>query len=217
MRPVALLVGSVQLRRALRGTASADGAAGWLVRGWGNPRYAASPELLASVIRATQVADAPIVECGSGVTSVVLAAAHKHLGTRVVSLEHDPRWASTVRRRLKHLGHRHEFLLHRPLEAGERADWYSVLPGDLPAQIGVLLCDGPPASTRGGRLGVLQAIVETSPTIVIIDDVERPAETELCRQVENLGYSIVDRTTGPGSSHAVLRHSPGRAPQTPAP
>lgn len=210
MRPASLLVGSLRLRRALRDPSSSESAAISLLRGWGNPRYAASPELLAAVIRAVAVADGPIVECGSGITSVVLAAARRQNGVRVLTLEHDPIWAETVQRRLRRLGLGARSVAHRPLEPRGDHDWYGIHGEDLPPRIALLLCDGPPGSTRGGRIGVLGVIERHRPSVIIIDDTDRTAEEALSVNIERLGYERDDEAGPRSGTFTLLRATNAR-------
>lgn len=190
VKPVALVAGVLGLRRALLEGHNVDQVAARLARGWGNPEFAAAPELLAAVIREAAASKSAIVECGGGVTSVVLAAARKHLGAEVVTLEHDPQWARIVQRRLRALRLHHDGVLDRPLEDRGGYDWYAVGGADLPQRIGLVICDGPPASTRGGRSGVAELVDRIwPPDVVLLDDTHRDAESALVAQLEGLGYS----------------------------
>jgi hypothetical protein len=216
MRPASLVIGSLRLRRALRGEAGTASVATRLLHGWGNPRYAASPELLTAVIQAVAVARGPIVECGSGVTSIVLATAARQNGTEVLTLEHDRAWAERVRRRLRRLGLSDRSVAHRPLVSRGDHDWYDVGPRDLPSSVALLLCDGPPASTRGGRIGVLDVVDRLRPSVIIVDDTDRYAERTLYTQVEALGYER-DEASGPGSgTFTVLRATASNPRGSPA-
>lgn len=196
VKPVALVAGVLGLRRALLQGRDVDQVADRLARGWGNPEFAAAPELLAAVIREAAASRSAIVECGSGATSVVLAAARKYLGAEVVTLEHDPHWARIVQRRLRALRLHYDGVLVRPLEDRGDYDWYAVRDADLPQRIGLVICDGPPASTRGGRSGVTELVDRAGPPeVVLLDDTQREAESALATQLEGLGYSS-HRATG---------------------
>lgn len=209
VRPVPLLRGAIGLRRALLEAREIDHVALLLSRGWGNPEFAAAPELIAAVIRDVAGSRNAVVECGSGVTSVVLAAARKHLGTEVVTLEHDANWAATVERRLRVLGLHHDGVLVRPLENRDGASWYSVTRGDLPQRVGLAICDGPPASTRGGRMGILELLDRPwTPDVVLLDDTHRESERTLAEQVDGLGYSHEHMPASLGRSFARLTRVP---------
>lgn len=205
VKPVTLLRGVLGLERALRTGQDVDAVARRLTRGWGNPRYAASPELVATIIRHAAQPGSSLVECGSGVTTLVLAAASKHLGVRAVTLENDVVWAARVRRRLRAVGLPADGVIHRPLAARGGCDWYDVLPGDLPDVVDLVVCDGPPASTTGGREGVLRLVEQARPAVIVLDDVDRDAERALLARMVAAGYEAEPPVLSGTSAHAVLR------------
>lgn len=133
-----------------------------------------------------------IVECGSGVSTVVFARLLRELGApaTITSLEHDAGWADLVNGWL-----RAESLdgiarvLHAPLEGDP--PWYArTAVGELPAQIDLLVVDGPPAFEpghgvrRAPALPVLGPIL-TSDATVVLDDAQRPGEREVVARWES--------------------------------
>ncbi len=126
-----------------------------------------------------------IVECGSGVSTVVLARllCERHAGGRV-ALEHDRHWAALVRDHL-----RREALdtiarvLHAPLQ-GE-PPWYGLAGLDeVPDEVDLLLVDGPPACDPGHgtrRAPALSRFAERLivGAVVVLDDISRPGEREV--------------------------------------
>lgn len=214
MSPLALLRGRMGLRRALLEEHEIERVASLLARGWGNPQYAAAPELLEEVIREVAGARNAVVECGSGATSVVLAAARKYLGMEVVTLEHDAKWAATVERRLRFLGLHHDAVLVRPLERRGAHTWYSTAGADLPQRVGLVICDGPPASTDGGRAGLVELLRRPwPPDVVLIDDTHREAERRLVGELESLGYVREERPASLGRAFDCLSRSASAAVQ----
>jgi predicted O-methyltransferase YrrM len=117
-------------------------------RGW-----AASPDFLAELTRHV-LATRPsiILECGSGVSTIVLARCCELNKTgHVYSLEHHAGYAETTRAELaRHeLSHRAD-VLEAPLVphdlAGEKWSWYSL--DALPdVKVDMLVIDGPPGDT----------------------------------------------------------------------
>jgi len=123
-----------------------------------------------------------VVECGSGVSTVVLARLLRERGAgSVVAIEHDEAWATLVRDLL-----RREALedvarvVHAPL-AGD-PPWYSPEALDeLPEEIDLLVVDGPPADAAGEEHRRAPALGFFEPrlipgAIVVLDDVQRPGE-----------------------------------------
>ena len=130
-----------------------------------------------------------VVECGSGVSTVLLARALRDAGGGMLhSLEHDPAWAARVRGLLEREGlDGIATVIEAPLRphplARSRCGWYAGealrrLPG---SDIDLLLVDGPPASEPGlgeARYPALPALADRLATeaVVALDDVNRPGE-----------------------------------------
>jgi predicted O-methyltransferase YrrM len=126
---------------------------------------------------------AHVVECGSGVSTVVIARLLRQLGSAstLVALEHDAHWATVVTELL-----RRESLtdvarvVHAPLE-GE-PPWYAASGVALtPATIDLLVVDGPPAhepehSRRRAPALEMFAPRLTQTATVLLDDVNRAGE-----------------------------------------
>lgn len=119
-----------------------------LSQGWDNP-WAASPGLLAAAYRC---AAGRVLECGSGLTTLVMATK-----AEVTSLEHDPVWAAYTRAMLERYGLSADIQC-RPLKDG----WYDAAPGAAD----VLVVDGPPR-TISDRLKVFD---HASAPLIIWDD-----------------------------------------------
>jgi hypothetical protein len=101
-----------------------------LVYGWGNTEWGASVEFLEAIY---QHATGNVIECGSGLSTLVLAA----MGCTVTALEHDEEWAAKVAWSL----HKHGLgdgntVCHVPLKGG----WYDYDRGIADT----LVIDGPP-------------------------------------------------------------------------
>jgi predicted O-methyltransferase YrrM len=127
-----------------------------------------------------------IVECGSGVSTVVLARLLRQRGggANVVALEHDAEWAALVTDLL-----RRESLtdiarvVHAPMDGNP--PWYarSAL-AEMPDDIDLLVVDGPPAYAAGHGCRRAPALTAFEPRLtptatVVLDDVNRPGEQEV--------------------------------------
>ena len=151
-----------------------------------------SPAGLAAVATEISLAERRvIVELGSGVSTIVLARLARQLGGRIVAVEHHPGWAGWVRRQLKRDGLRDVAtvveapLAPHPLSL-DGAPWYAS--GDLDSipdsGIELLLVDGPPGYGGGmarSRYPALPALSgRLAPgALVVLDDAERPGESEI--------------------------------------
>jgi predicted O-methyltransferase YrrM len=126
-----------------------------------------------------------IVECGSGVSTVVLARLLRARGQgTLTALEHDAGWAARVAELLaaEGLGDVAR-VVHAPLSGAPQ--WYDRAALDeLPAIVDLLVVDGPPAYepedalARAPALELLSARLAVGATVVL-DDLDRPGEREV--------------------------------------
>ena len=127
-----------------------------------------------------------IVECGSGVSTVVLARLLRQRGggATIVALEHDAHWAALVTDML-----RRESLVdvarvvHAPLEDDPPWCARSALT-EMPDDVDLLVVDGPPAHAPGQGRRRAPALAAFGPRLtktatVVLDDVNRPGEREV--------------------------------------
>lgn len=123
-----------------------------------------------------------LVELGSGSSTVWLGRMCKSIGTRIVSVEHDPHHYERTRRLLE----RHDLseivdLRYAPITeqhlAGESYLWYDLSVLDDLSQIDFLLVDGPPkaVASRSPALNALEEMLSSS-VVVVLDDIEREEE-----------------------------------------
>jgi hypothetical protein len=133
-------------------------------RAMGNP-WGALEDVLTLCAVMGKKADGPIIEAGSGLTSIVLAASTRH---KVYSLEHDPHWANELEGMARKAGVSNIELRICPIRNG----WYEV-PNDIPSEFALGLNDGPPR-TIGSRMGFLERFGNT-PQII-------------CDDADDLGY-----------------------------
>jgi hypothetical protein len=123
-----------------------------------------------------------IVECGSGVSTVVLARLLRERGAGgLVALEHDRHWVGLVQDQL-----RREALdgiarvLNAPLE-GE-PPWYGPAGlGEVHDEVDLLVVDGPPACHPGHETRRAPALPRLAERLavgatVVLDDIARPGE-----------------------------------------
>lgn len=130
-----------------------------------------------------------IVECGSGVSTLWLAATVRHfqLDTKIVSLEHDEAFADDTRARLVSAGLEDLVDIRvAPLTEtsvdGAETTWYDPARVDDLTNIGLLFVDGPPETTGplARRPAVPVLIDRLAPTATIImDDSKRAGEREI--------------------------------------
>ncbi|WP_158645754.1 class I SAM-dependent methyltransferase [Stackebrandtia albiflava] len=188
----------------LRPPVSFPGTAGW----------AASPDLLRFLYDSVHdLRRSRIVECGSGVSTLIMAYALRELGQgRVVALDHEARFAAHTRAVLERHGLsdwaevRVAALAEVTVE-GERWPWYDVT--TLPdGPIDMLVVDGPPKATRSqARFPAVPLLHDrlTEDAIVVLDDHERPDEQAAGRRWVELYPDLTSEALGHHKNTLVLR------------
>ena len=144
---------------------------------WSNDAWSVEPEFLDCMLRWLPETSGAVLECGSGLTTLVLAVATAGTGREVVSLEHDADWAARVRAALPAGGHNVDIAL-APIRSYGDFDWYDGSAIERGGPFGFVVCDGPPGSTRGRRYGfapVMQRALAPG-CIVLFDDINRAEE-----------------------------------------
>jgi hypothetical protein len=174
-----------------------------LVRGWGNEAWSADLPLLTAMLEWLPKTSGTIVECGSGLSTLVLATAARASGRSVFSLEHDSAWAAQLERNLPVNLRGGVDLCVTPIRNYGEFDWYSLEGVRLPTDIGFVVCDGPPGRTRGGRYGLGPILTPylAPGCIVLLDDTHRSSEHDvMLRWCAELGAVVVYQ----GSTYNVL-------------
>lgn len=152
-----------------------------LVHAWGNP-WSAREDYLRDCIRHASSIDGPVLECGSGLTTLVLGIIAQQRGIPCWSLEHDASWAARARAALVRYGVTAVTIAASPLRTyDEGFDWYDPPLADMPTAFRLIVCDGPPASTRGGRYGLvpLMRARMARGCVILLDDAARAAERSI--------------------------------------
>jgi hypothetical protein len=165
-----------------------------LVYGWGNEAWSASAPFLAAIFEWLPRTSGPIVECGSGISTFVLASAAAISGRRVHTFEHNSEWAERIVRELPATLRPSVEMILAPIRSYGDFDWYSLDSITPPSGVGFVVCDGPPGTTRGGRYGLspmLGPFLKRG-CVVLLDDTQRPQEGEIVgRWCSELSASVM--------------------------
>ncbi len=173
-----------------------------LITGWGNLAYVTDVDYLAEVARRAAVTAGPVLECGSGLTTIVLGCLAAQRGVEVWSLEHLPRWHQRVNAALE----KHHITgvqnLYAPLRDYGGFCWYDAPLEDLPDKFQLVVCDGPTGRTPGGRYGLWPVLKSrlTLETLVLLDDAGRRSERRsLQRWTTEANSALTVRRTQSGA------------------
>lgn len=155
-----------------------------LISAWGNTGWAAGEEYLRASIEHALATRGPTLECGSGLSTLLLGVVAQRCGYQHWALEHMPDWMDRVAGSAAHLGIGAVRLCLAPLRSYAGFTWYDPPLGDLPREFTLVLCDGPPAGTSGGRYGLAPVMGGwlASGCVILLDDAERAHERAIARR-----------------------------------
>lgn len=137
---------------------------------WGNEGWSGSPDYLEEVARRALATTGPILECGSGLTTILLGLLAGRRGIEVWSLEDRKEWQCHVSRILERYNVPGVTVSLSPLKEYANSTWYS-LPSGMPERFTLVICDGPGVSyaSRYGLVPVLgQRLVAGA--LILADD-----------------------------------------------
>src|SRR5438477_8123454 len=151
---------------------------------WDNDGFAADIDYLAEVARYAARTPGPVLECGSGMTTLLLGALAGRRGVEVWALEHEPEWRRRVAAALRDHKAGQVYLWFSPLSDYGEFVWYAAPLPLMPDAFRLVVCDGPPAGTRGGRVGLLSLIGDRLPAgaVILLDDAAGDTEQHTLRR-----------------------------------
>jgi len=155
-----------------------------LIYGWGNATWSALEEYLAACIHHAMASRGPILECGSGLSTILLGVIAKKRGQSHWAFEHKPEWATKVQIYLDKYKLDSVVLCLNPLKDYGNFCWYDPPLESIPDRFSLVICDGPPGSTKGGRYGVVPIMLERLEPgcVILLDDAHRTPEIEIAKR-----------------------------------
>jgi len=177
-----------------------------LITGWSNEGFAANLEYLEAVADHSVKTKGPVLECGSGVTTILMGILCGKRNVNVWSLEHYDEWRERVSGVLADNGIAAAKVCSAPLvEYGEFV-WYDPPLAQMPEAFSLVICDGPPGSTKGGRYGLLPVLGNRlQDATILLDDAGRPGEAELIRRWESEAHFKTEVRGNKERGFAVMR------------
>ena len=83
-------------------------------------------------------ADGPVIECGSGLTTILLGTELQKRHQKLYSLEHHPIWATRIRREIQAANLSSVEICEHPLRSFGNYSWYDVPLSRLPGNRGLV-------------------------------------------------------------------------------
>ena len=136
--------------------------------------YGALEDVLALCVLMARKAQGPILETGSGLTTILMAAANPD--HEVYCLEHDPGWAAQLKVMAYTAGTTNIALCTQPIRDG----WYDLSDIELPEKFALALVDGPPRNLAS-RMPFYERLGARCETI-IVDDADDPGYAEAMKE-----------------------------------
>ena len=177
-----------------------------LVIAWGNEGYSAQHEYLLELIRTSRQIDGPILECGSGLSTMLVGVEAQRQALSHYALENHPGWVRRMRRELTAAGITSVVVCETPLRNYGNYTWYDVSQTNLPTDFAMAICDGPPGDNPESRYGLIPVLRDRLKPgcLVVVDDFERMGEQTIAyRWAKETGASITRH--GTEKPFAVLR------------
>lgn len=168
---------------------------------FGNLGFSGDCDFLSEVARRAAAVRGPVLECGSGVSTIVLGLLGARHGWRVISLEQDAEWHKRMQRDLRRLQIGSVDLRYAPLRDYGDYEWYdvnAVLP--LPGRLEGVFCDGPFAA-KGYRRGLLPTLTTNK---IVFDEIlcddgdakEAPSMLKYWTEECGASYELLHRSNG---------------------
>jgi hypothetical protein len=179
-----------------------------LERAWGNPGYSGDPGFLVTIARYAWNSPGPFLDCGSGLSTLVLAVVAERRGTVVFALEQDEGWHRDLGRDLARLGIGNVHLWYAPLRVFDSFVWYDLGGRALPAELPFVACDGPAVHRAPWTPELYQAWRVGAPIVlrqegvgfgrIVLDDASDARAPGLVQRWKSLGLSVVEVETPTG-------------------
>ena len=180
-----------------------------LMEGWGNEGFAANLEYLEAVAEHSLSTRGAVLECGSGATTILMGILCGRRNIDVWSLEHYPEWRDRVSGTLQRNGISGVHVCSSPLVEYSEFVWYDPPLADMPNEFTLVICDGPPGTTKSGRYGLLPVIRVRLPVgaTILLDDSNRPGEAELIQRWKREAGFESKLVSSEGREFAVMQRS----------
>lgn len=195
-----------QLRKSLHNGPLSKAQVVRLMLAWGNYGYAAGSSYLCQIAKCAQMPEYKrYLECGTGVSTILLGIIARHRDGRLISLEQNQQWADHMRKVISNLGlTRWVDVRHCPVvERAGDYDWYNIDVSTLES-IDLVICDGPTSGTRGGRIGCLYELnhMLNAGATILLDDTHRKDEQVAITQWSEARFLSTKTLNGLWSKHS---------------
>lgn len=168
-----------------------------LVYLWGNEGWSGLSAYLMACLQHANNSSGYILECGSGLSTILMGIIVKSKGVHILSLENSKKWEKRTNWYLKHFNLNNASILYSPIVDRGRYQWYKIEENTFPEKVSLVILDGPPGEIKGGRTGFFPECKDliVKDAIILVDDVERKEEMEMVIEFSasmNFRYNVTD-------------------------
>ncbi len=175
---------------------------------WENPGWTADAGFLAAVATTVRGRPGPVLDCGSGLSTVICAYLAAQHGATVWSLEQDRRWYEYMRRVIRALRLDNVELRYAPLRSHGDFAWFDIGGIVLPGHFPTVVCDGPavfrsafgPVVYHAWRVGAVMVLRSRGISFdeILLDDVEDERFPALAERWRREGVATTEVATPTG-------------------
>ena len=170
------------VRQALKRSGTKPLETEWIqaiLDGFGDTSLQAEDPYVTSALAAAANADGPVLQCGAGPMTLLVALVMQRRSEYMWCLEHNPSWARSVQSLLSRYDLRAGQVIEAPAEAFGDHIWYVLDVRQLPRDIGLVLCDGSNVLPTGLRGVVRRAEGNLSERcIFLVRNTKRPKDLD---------------------------------------
>src|SRR2546428_11863958 len=112
--------------------------------GWANTSFAARTDYLEALAQLAVTPPGPVLECGTGLTTILLGLLAGRRGVQTWSLEHNAEWRDRVTRTIMRFEISNVEVCLAPLSNYDGFEWYRPQLSEIAPHFQLVICDGPP-------------------------------------------------------------------------
>lgn len=168
-----------------------------LVYLWGNEGWSGLSAYLLVCLHHTDKANGYVLECGSGLSTILMGIIAKSKEVKIISLENSEKWRNRTNWYLKHFNLNNVSILYTPIVERGNYQWYKIEKNSLPENISLVILDGPPGDIKGGRTGFFPECKDflKRDSVILVDDVIRKDELQMVIEFSSsmdFSYNIIE-------------------------
>ena len=173
-----------------------------------NSKWAARPHFLKVCFELSSTNHGPILECGAGLSTIIIGLVRNRYSMKsVYTLENNLDYGLKLKMILQKLHIKSVEIVIVPLKSYGDYSWYDISSCNLPKDIALVICDGPPGNTPGGRYGLMPIMINhfSEKCIILLDDANRVEEQQIATNWANTFKFYLEMHGPLNDTYAMLK------------